>query len=127
MVMETGTHCRDLCHVLATFFMVIAWIALIHWNESQGVTAMIEGVGFIRAFTVSDSQLLAHDVLARESLIERLAVRMNRCRGTSTHRIRAAHHPACQLLCEDEHCHVMPWRPSRRSAVSRRRTGDAAL
>ena len=29
--------------------MVIAWIALIHWNESQNLAAVIEGVGFILA------------------------------------------------------------------------------
>jgi Zn-dependent protease len=29
--------------------MVIAWIALIHWNESQRMSAVIEGVGFILA------------------------------------------------------------------------------
>lgn len=36
-------------YVHATFFMVIAWIALIHWNESQNLAAVIEGVGFILA------------------------------------------------------------------------------
>jgi Zn-dependent protease len=35
--------------VHATFFMVIAWIALIHWNESQSLAAVIDGVGFILA------------------------------------------------------------------------------
>jgi Zn-dependent protease len=34
-------------YVHATFFMVIAWIALVHWNESQSVAAVVEGVGFI--------------------------------------------------------------------------------
>jgi Zn-dependent protease len=34
-------------YVHATFFMVIAWIALLHWNESQSLAAMLEGVGFI--------------------------------------------------------------------------------
>ena len=34
-------------YVHATFFMVIAWIALLHWNESQSVAAVVEGVGFI--------------------------------------------------------------------------------
>jgi Zn-dependent protease len=34
-------------YVHATFFMVIAWIALLHWNESQSVSAVVEGVGFI--------------------------------------------------------------------------------
>ena len=33
--------------VHVTFFMVIAWIALSHWNESQSLAAVIEGVGFI--------------------------------------------------------------------------------
>ena len=36
-------------NVHATFFMVIAWIALIHWNESQSLAAVVEGVGFILA------------------------------------------------------------------------------
>jgi Zn-dependent protease len=36
-------------YVHATFFMVVAWIALIHWNQSQSLTAVIEGVGFILA------------------------------------------------------------------------------
>jgi Zn-dependent protease/CBS domain-containing protein len=34
-------------YVHATFFMVVAWIALIHWNESQRLAGVIEGVGFI--------------------------------------------------------------------------------
>jgi Zn-dependent protease len=33
--------------VHATFFMVIAWIALVHWNEHQSLAAVVEGVGFI--------------------------------------------------------------------------------
>jgi Zn-dependent protease len=36
-------------YVHATFFMVVAWIALIHWNERQSLAAVIEGVGFILA------------------------------------------------------------------------------
>ena len=36
-------------YVHATFFMVIAWIALLHWNESQSLSAVVEGVGFILA------------------------------------------------------------------------------
>ena len=36
-------------YVHATFFMVVAWIALIHWNESQRVRRVVEGVGFILA------------------------------------------------------------------------------
>lgn len=34
-------------YVHATFFMVIAWIALVHWNESHSLSAVVEGVGFI--------------------------------------------------------------------------------
>ena len=34
-------------YVHATFLMVIAWIALLHWNESQSLAAVLEGVGFI--------------------------------------------------------------------------------
>jgi Zn-dependent protease len=36
-------------YVHVTFFMVIGWIALIHWNESQNLAAVVEGVGFILA------------------------------------------------------------------------------
>ena len=36
-------------YVHATFFMVVAWIALSHWNESQRLAAVVEGVGFILA------------------------------------------------------------------------------
>ena len=34
-------------YVHATFFMVIAWIALLHWNENQSLAAVLDGVGFI--------------------------------------------------------------------------------
>jgi Zn-dependent protease len=34
-------------YVHATFWMVVAWIALIHWNESHSVAAVVVGVGFI--------------------------------------------------------------------------------
>src|SRR4029453_2137973 len=34
-------------YVHATFFMVVAWIALIHWSESRSLAGVIEGVGFI--------------------------------------------------------------------------------
>jgi Zn-dependent protease len=34
-------------YVHATFFMVVAWIALVHWNRSQSLAAVIEGVAFI--------------------------------------------------------------------------------
>ena len=36
-------------YVHATFFMVVAWIALVYWNQSQRVQAVVEGVGFILA------------------------------------------------------------------------------
>ena len=36
-------------YIHAMFFMVIAWIALIHWNESQNLAAVAEGVGYILA------------------------------------------------------------------------------
>ena len=35
--------------VHATFFVVIAWIALVHWNEHHTLKAVLEGVGFILA------------------------------------------------------------------------------
>jgi Zn-dependent protease/predicted transcriptional regulator len=36
-------------YVHATFFMVIAWIALVHWNRSQSLAAVLDGVGFLLA------------------------------------------------------------------------------
>lgn len=36
-------------YVHATFFIIIAWIALVYWNESQSLAAVVEGVGFILA------------------------------------------------------------------------------
>jgi Zn-dependent protease len=36
-------------YVHATFFMLVAWIALIHWNASQNLAAVTLGVGFILA------------------------------------------------------------------------------
>ena len=34
-------------YVHATLFMVVGWIALLHWNESQSLAAVVDGVGFI--------------------------------------------------------------------------------
>ena len=34
-------------YIHVTFLMVVAWIALLHWNESQSVGAVVEGVAFI--------------------------------------------------------------------------------
>ena len=34
-------------YVHATFVMVIAWIALVYWNERHSVAAVVEGVGFL--------------------------------------------------------------------------------
>jgi Zn-dependent protease len=36
-------------YVHATFFIVIGWIGVVHWNESQSVAAVVGGVGFILA------------------------------------------------------------------------------
>jgi hypothetical protein len=36
-------------YVHATFLMLVAWIALIYWNQSQSLSAVVEGVGFILA------------------------------------------------------------------------------
>jgi Zn-dependent protease/predicted transcriptional regulator len=36
-------------YVHATFFMLIAWIALTYWRESQSLAAVVEGVAFILA------------------------------------------------------------------------------
>ena len=36
-------------YVHATFVIVIAWIALLHWNQSHSLAAVLEGVGFILA------------------------------------------------------------------------------
>lgn len=34
-------------YVHATFLIVVAWIALVHWNQSQSVAAVVKGVGYI--------------------------------------------------------------------------------
>ncbi len=34
-------------YVHATFLMVVAWIAVLHWNESHSVAAVVEGVAFL--------------------------------------------------------------------------------
>jgi Zn-dependent protease len=36
-------------YVHVTFLMLLAWIALLHWNESKSVVAVAEGVGYIVA------------------------------------------------------------------------------
>jgi Zn-dependent protease len=36
-------------YVHVTFFMVIAWIGLMHWTEHQTLVAVVQGVGFILA------------------------------------------------------------------------------
>lgn len=36
-------------YVHATFVMVMAWIALLYWNQSHSVAAVVDGVGFILA------------------------------------------------------------------------------
>ena len=33
----------------ATFVIVVAWIGLVHWNQSHSLAAVVEGVGFILA------------------------------------------------------------------------------
>src|SRR5678816_536835 len=33
----------------ATFVIVVAWIGLLHWNQSHSLAAVVEGVGFILA------------------------------------------------------------------------------
>ena len=30
-----------------TFILLLGWIALVHWRESQSISAVIAGVGFI--------------------------------------------------------------------------------
>ncbi len=53
-------------YVHATFFMVVAWIALIYWNQSQRVQAVVEGVGFILAlFACIVLHELGHALTAR--------------------------------------------------------------
>jgi Zn-dependent protease/CBS domain-containing protein len=34
-------------YIHATFLIVVAWIALIHWNASNNLAAVVDGVGFI--------------------------------------------------------------------------------
>ena len=36
-------------YVHATFLMVVAWVGLVHWNESHTLAAVLAGVGFILA------------------------------------------------------------------------------
>ena len=36
-------------YVHATFLIIVAWIGVLHWNKSQSVSAVVEGVGFILA------------------------------------------------------------------------------
>ncbi|HEY6612995.1 MAG TPA: site-2 protease family protein [Vicinamibacterales bacterium] len=36
-------------YVHATFVIVVAWIGLLHWNQSHSLAAVVEGVGFILA------------------------------------------------------------------------------
>jgi Zn-dependent protease len=36
-------------YVHATFFMVVAWIGVLYWNESHSAAAVVEGVGFLLA------------------------------------------------------------------------------
>jgi Zn-dependent protease/predicted transcriptional regulator len=36
-------------YVHATFVMVVAWIAVLYWNESHSVAAVLDGVGFLLA------------------------------------------------------------------------------
>jgi Zn-dependent protease/CBS domain-containing protein len=53
-------------YVHATFLMVIAWIALVHWNQSHRVQAVVEGVGFILAlFACIVLHELGHALTAR--------------------------------------------------------------
>jgi Zn-dependent protease len=50
----------------ATFLMAIAWIAVLYWNESQTVAAVIEGVGFLLAlFTCVVLHEFGHALTAR--------------------------------------------------------------
>ena len=53
-------------YVHATFSMVIAWIALVHWNQSHRIQAVVEGVGFILAlFACIVLHELGHALTAR--------------------------------------------------------------
>lgn len=36
-------------YVHATFFLLIGWVALLHWTEGQSLAAVLQGVGFILA------------------------------------------------------------------------------
>ena len=50
----------------ATFLMLIAWIAFVHWTEGRTVAAVIEGVGFILAlFTCVVLHEFGHALTAR--------------------------------------------------------------
>src|SRR4051812_299778 len=53
-------------YVHATFSMVIAWIALVHWNQSHRIQAVVEGVAFILAlFACIVLHELGHALTAR--------------------------------------------------------------
>jgi Zn-dependent protease/CBS domain-containing protein len=53
-------------YVHATFVMVVAWIALLYWNQSQRVQEVVEGVGFILAlFACIVLHELGHALTAR--------------------------------------------------------------
>jgi Zn-dependent protease len=52
--------------VHATFLMVVAWIALVYWNQSRSLGAVAEGVGFILAlFTCVVFHEFGHALTAR--------------------------------------------------------------
>ncbi len=53
-------------YVHATFLMVVAWIAVLHWNESHSLAAVIDGVAFLLAlFTCVVLHEFGHALTAR--------------------------------------------------------------
>jgi Zn-dependent protease/CBS domain-containing protein len=53
-------------YVHATFLMVVVWIALVHWNQTHSIQAVVEGVGFILAlFACIVLHELGHALTAR--------------------------------------------------------------
>lgn len=62
-------------YVHATFLMLVAWIALLHWSQSQRVDAVLEGVGYILAlFACVVAHEFGHALTARRYGIRTLDI-----------------------------------------------------
>lgn len=62
-------------HVHVTFLMIVAWIALLHWNQSQSLAAVAEGVAYILAlFACVVAHEYGHALTARRYGIRTLDI-----------------------------------------------------